>query len=74
LRVERAFHVDAQKIVKAYRTLDDGENQPFAEFNVDIEAELRELAGNVSVQLFLSDAFKNFEISVLGMLSIRGGG
>src|SRR5260370_41478425 len=74
LRVERPFHVDAQKIIEARGTLHDGAKQALAKFHVDIEAELRELAGNVGVQSFLSDAFKNLEIGIAGMLRIRNGG
>jgi len=74
LRVRRPFHVDAQKIIEARGALHDGESQAFTKFNVDIEAELRELAGNVGVEPFPSDAFKNFEIGVAGVLRIRGGG
>src|SRR4029077_10754846 len=53
LRVKRPLQVDAQKIIEARGALQDGENQTFAEFNIDIEAELRELAGNVSLQPLL---------------------
>src|SRR5260370_28820077 len=74
LRVERPFHVDAQKIIEARGTLHDGAKQALAKFHVDIEAELRELAGNVGVQSFLSDAFEDLEISIARMLRIRNGG
>src|SRR5260370_1211286 len=74
LRVERPFHVDAQKIIEARGTLHDGAKQALAKFHVDIEAELSELAGNVGVQSFLSDAFKNLDIGIAGMLRIRNGG
>ncbi len=35
---------------------------------------MRELAGNVGVQPILSDAFKNLEIGIAGMLRIGNGG
>src|SRR5260370_12198130 len=74
LRIKRPFHVDAQKIIEARSTLHDGAKQAFAKFDVDVEAELRELSGNVGVQPFLSDAFKNLEIGIAGMLRIGNGG
>src|SRR5260370_33502444 len=74
LRVERPFHVDAQKIIEARGTLHDGAKQALAKFHVDIEAELGELAGNVGVQSFLIDAFQNLEIAIARMLRIRNGG
>ena len=74
LRVGRAFHVNAQKIFEAGGALDDGAKQTFAKLNVDVQTELRELAGNVGVQPFLGDAFKNLEISIAGVLCIGNRG
>src|SRR5260370_23387 len=74
LRIKRPFHFDAQKIVETRSTLHDGAKQAFAKFNIDVETELGELAGNVGVQPFLSNTFKNLEIGIAGMLRIRNGG
>ncbi len=60
LGIGRSFHVHAQKIIEAGGAFHDGAEQTLAKFDVDIEAELRELAGNIGVQAFLRDAFKNF--------------
>src|SRR5260370_32260245 len=73
LRVSGSLHVNAQKIIEARGAFDDGEDQSFAEFNIDIQAKLGGLARNVGVQPFFSDAFKNLEIGIAGMLRIRGG-
>src|SRR6266436_9503016 len=74
MSIRRSFHVDAQKIIESRGALRNGKNQAFAKFNVDIEAELRELTGNVGVQPFLGDAFENLKISIARMLRVRRGG
>src|SRR5260370_24120472 len=73
LRVSGSFHVNAQKIIKASGAFDDGDDQSFAKVDIDIEAKLGKFAGNVGVQPFFSDAFKNLEIGIAGVLCIRGG-
>ena len=70
LGVDRAFHIHSQKIVVVRSALHDGNNQAFAEFGAEVEAELSELAGDVGVQAFVGDAVKNFEVSVASALRV----
>ena len=52
LRVNRSFHIHAQKIIVARGPLDDRKNQAFAEFGAQIETKLRQLAGDIGLQAF----------------------
>ena len=51
-----------------------GEQQALAKFHAQIETELRELAGNVSVQTFRSDAFEYLQVGIAGAVGVGGGG
>src|SRR5581483_5728742 len=72
LRVKRAFHVNAEKILVSGGSLGDGKNQAFTEIGTEIKAHLRELAGNVGVQALGGDTLEDFEIGVAGALRIGG--
>jgi hypothetical protein len=74
LRVGRAFHINAQKIFKTRGALHDGEHQTRAEFTVDVQAKLREFAGDVGLDVFLGDGLENREILVAGTLCVGGAG
>src|SRR5207249_12223437 len=74
LRVGRAFHINAQKIIKTGGALHDGEHQARAKFTVDVQTELREFAGDVGLEVFLGDGLENREILVAGTLCVRGAG
>ena len=74
LGVDRAFHINAKKIVVGGGAFDNGQDQAFAEFDAEVEAKLRQLAGDVGVEIFLGDAFEDFEIGIAGALGVGGGG
>src|SRR6202008_93946 len=73
LRVRGTFHVNAQKAVVGSRPLGDGKHHSFTEFRGNIQAELRQFAGNVGMQALLRDAIENFQVRVTGLLGVGGG-
>ena len=60
-----------RKLVVSRGALRDGEHQSFAEFRAEIQAELRQLAGNVGVQFFQGDAFEDLQVSIAGTSAHR---
>ncbi len=74
LGVHRAFHINAQKAFIRRGALGNRKHQPFAEFHAEVQAELRQFAGDIGVQLLLGDAVINIQVGVAGLLCIRRGG
>src|SRR6202021_3684640 len=60
LRIQRTFHIDPEKIVIGSSAFGDRADQPLAKLDVQVQAELRQLAGYIGVELFPSDALIYF--------------
>src|ERR1700721_250081 len=71
LRIQRTFHIDPEKIVIGSSACGDRAAQPLAKLDFQVQAELRQLAGYIGVELFPSDALIYFEIGVTRSLCIR---